>query len=328
LNLNRDLSVARRRIEVDNRFTDAILSNSSARVDQLIRVYSNRKVSRSAITDAILKASAGLLKVYSYTQSEIDMATVLLRTGGRKLLFAANHGLNLPSIHTVRSRSQITHLLPSLHLPTSLELFHNITEVFGKTRIPSLQCGHSVLIDEIALEERPTFIKWLNSIGGLCREDTSQVDLRITNVPGLRALSEALFGPTPTIHLAKEATVAGIAAFRGTNYEVMPIMVSGTCKKEGVNECVKLIETILDAWRLSPDGEAKHGPIWSFASDGDGVRRAAFHIVFMKETLSPKDPLFAHLGSLIGFNKQTGKHYITAEFDPKHLCKRMYIPGT
>ena len=98
------------------------------------------------------------------------------------------------------------------------------------------------------------------------------MDLCITNVPGLHALSEALFGLTPTIHLVKEATVAGIAAFRGTNYEVMPIMVSGTCQKEGVNECVKLIETILDAWQLSPDGEVKHGPIWSFASDGDGVR--------------------------------------------------------
>jgi hypothetical protein len=127
------------------------------------------------------------------------MVTALLQTGGRKLLFA-NHGLNLPSIPTVRSRSQITHLLPSLHLPTSLELFHNITE--------------RVLIDEIALEERPTFVKWLNSIGGLCRGDTSQVDLSIMN----------------------------------------------------------------------------------------GVRRAAFHVVFMMETLGPQEPFFEHLGSLAGFN--------------------------
>ena len=48
----------------------------------------------------------------------------------------------------------------------------------------------------------------------------------------------------------------------------------------------------------------------------------------MKETLSPKDPLFEHLGFLIAFNKQTSKHYITAEFDLKHLCKHMYIPGS
>jgi hypothetical protein len=59
-----------------------------------------------------------------------------------------------------------------------------------------------------------------------------------------------------------------------------------------------LIKTILDAWRLSPDGEVRHGPIWSFASDGDGVRRAAFHNVFMTDTLGPHDSLYGLLGSL------------------------------
>jgi hypothetical protein len=63
------------------------------------------------------------------------------------------------------------------------------------------------------MEERAVFCKWQNSIGGLCRGHTSDVDLCITNVPGLRALSEAIFGPTPTVHYTKEATVAGIAAF-------------------------------------------------------------------------------------------------------------------
>ena len=90
--------MAKRRLEVDNHFVAAILSNKSARVDQLIRVYSNRGASQIAITEVIQKASAGLLKVYSYTQSEIEMATILLRTGGRKLLYAANHGFGLPNI--------------------------------------------------------------------------------------------------------------------------------------------------------------------------------------------------------------------------------------
>jgi hypothetical protein len=135
-------------------------------------------------------------------------------------------------------------------------------------------------------------------------------------------LSEAIFGPTPTVHFAKEATVAGIAAFKDNSYQVMPILASGTCKTEQVGQCIQLIKTILDAWRLSPDSEVRHGPIWSFASDGDGVQRAAFHNVFMMDTLGPHDSLYGLLGSLRGFNKQTGKHYITAEFDPKHLFKR------
>ena len=67
----------------------------------------------------------------------------------------------------------------------------------------------------------------------------------------------------------------------------MPILALGTCKTEQVGQCVQLIKTILDAWRLSPDGEVRHGPIWSFALDGDGVRQAAFHNIFMMDTLGP-----------------------------------------
>jgi hypothetical protein len=250
------------------------------------------------------------------------MATVMFRTGGRKLVYAANHGLSLPSLNTIRAKAQITHLLPSLGLPTFGEISHNISEHFGKSRVELPLCGHSILIDEIAVEERPVFIKWLNSVGGLCREHTKGLDLRMTNVPGLRSLADTLFRPTPTIHFAKEATVAGIAAFRSDHYEVMPIFAAGTCKKEKAPDCGNLIQTLLNAWRDSPDGEKRHGPIWSVASDGDGVRRAAFHALFMSETVKPGDPLYATLSTLIGLNLQTGKYFITAEFDPKHLCKR------
>ncbi|KIM81608.1 hypothetical protein PILCRDRAFT_8649 [Piloderma croceum F 1598] len=272
INLSRNLTVAKKHLDIDDRFVSAILSNKSSRVDQLMCIYTSQGASRSAITEAIQKASASLLKVRSYTKQEIDMATVLFRTGGRKLVYAANHGLGLPSVNTIRAKAQVTHLLPSLGLPTPYELWHNIT----------------ILIDEIALEERPVFIKWLNSVGGLCREHTKGMNLCITNDPGLRTLAEALFqGPEPTIHFVKEATVAGITAFRADSYEVRPIFAAGTCKKETAPSCVELIQTLLNAWKECLDGEKRHGPIWSVASDGDGVRRAAFHLLFMKVLLNP-----------------------------------------
>jgi hypothetical protein len=321
MNLSRNIVVAKRHLDIDDRFVAAILSNKSSRVDQLIHVYTRQGASRVAITKAIQQASAGLLKVRSYTQQEIDMVTVMFQTGGWKLVYAANHGLGLPSINTIRSKAQITHLLPSLGLPTPHELWHNITEVCGKSCVPLPLCGHSLLIDEIAAEERPVFIKWLNSVGGLCQEHTKGIDLRMMNVPALQNLAEALFGPTPTIHFTKEATVAGIAAFQPENYEVMPVFAAGTCKKEKAPACVELIQALLDAWKESPDGEKRHDSIWSVASDSNGVRRAAFHTLFMKDALKPEDPLFDVLSPLIGLNLQTGEHCITAEFDPKHLCK-------
>jgi hypothetical protein len=119
------------------------------------------------------------------------------------------------------------------------------------------------MIDEIALEERPVFIKWLDSVDGLCREHTKGISLRMTDIPVLKSLADAMFGPSPTIHYAKEATVAGIAAFRSEHYDVMPVFAAGTCKKEKAPECSELIQALLDAWKESPDGEACHGPIWS-----------------------------------------------------------------
>jgi len=162
------LAVAKKHLDIDDRFVAAILSNMSSQVDQLIRVYTGQGASRSAITEAIQKASVGLLKVRNYTQEEVDMATVMFRTGGPTLVYAANHGLGLPSINTIRSKAYITHLLPSLGLPSPRELWHNITEVFGRSHISLPLRGHSIFIDEIAVEERPVFIKWLNSVAGLC----------------------------------------------------------------------------------------------------------------------------------------------------------------
>ena len=69
----------------------------------------------------------------------------------------------------------------------------------------------------------------------------------MTNVPGLQTLAEALFGPTPTIHFAKEVMGAGIAAFRADHYEVKPIFAAGTCKKGKDPACIELIQGLLDA---------------------------------------------------------------------------------
>jgi hypothetical protein len=77
-------------------------------------------------------------------------------------------------------------------------------------------CGHGLMLDEleIALGEHPVFLKWLNSVGGLCREHTIGLSDLMSNVPALKSLADAIFGPSPTVHYAKEAAVAGIVAFR------------------------------------------------------------------------------------------------------------------
>jgi hypothetical protein len=52
INLGRNYSVAKKHLEIDDRFVSAILSNKSSRVDQLIRVYTGQGASRATITTA------------------------------------------------------------------------------------------------------------------------------------------------------------------------------------------------------------------------------------------------------------------------------------
>jgi hypothetical protein len=95
----------------------------------------------------------------------------------------------------------------------------------------------------------------------------------------------------------------------------MPIFTSGTCKTENVGQCLKMLQALLDHRKASPNGEQLWGPGCSFASDGDGVQRAAFHILFIKKQISFDDPLHTLLSPLIGLNLQTGDDNATAEFD-------------
>lgn len=140
--------------------------------------------------------------------------------------------------------------------------------------------GHSLLIDEINLEERGRYLKSMNSILGLCREHTHLVDPHATSIDAIAAVASAL--EAGTCHLGKEATVAVIGAFRYDNYGVSPVLISPTCKTETAQGSLSWLQMILTEWRNSPHGELKWGPIWSVASDGDATQRKAFHMFLLK----------------------------------------------
>src|SRR6202011_1401452 len=170
-------------------------------------------------------------------------------TGGRRLVFAAHNGLNMPSINTIRSRADITHLRPSVGAVTAADIHHNISEVFGKDCPIVPRCGHSLMTDEINLDERAVYFKFCKSVGGLCREHSKDHNLRITDYDAMEQLAETVHGQNPTVHYAKEATVMGIAPFRRHDYDIRPVVISGTCKKDTAPGSAAMHQLVLDAWR-------------------------------------------------------------------------------
>ncbi|KIJ05112.1 hypothetical protein PAXINDRAFT_36015, partial [Paxillus involutus ATCC 200175] len=182
--------------------------------------------------------------------------------------------------------------------------------------------GHSLMMDEIAINEEAYYEKSSNSIGGLCRDHAGLIDIKLTDYETIANALQAVHGESPVCHYGKEATVAAIAAFSPENYTPLPILVSPTCKSEKADRAETLLQRILECWRTHPDGEAKFGPVWCFSTDGDSTRRVACHSLFMKYDLDPSSELYEKLSRLAGLNLKFGAHLITMDFDPKHLVKR------
>ncbi|KIJ36856.1 hypothetical protein M422DRAFT_140618, partial [Sphaerobolus stellatus SS14] len=143
--------------------------------------------------------------------------------------------------------------------------------------------GHSLLMDEINLKECGRYLPSSNSIAGLCREHSHTVNEQVTSINA--AIQQGL------CHLVKKATVCAIGPFARDKYHISPILISPTCKMETAEGCKVWILMILDQWAKHADGEAKCGPIWSVAIDGNATHRKTFHLMLISETIKPGEAL-------------------------------------
>lgn len=262
------------------------------------------------------------------------MAALVLRIGGPRLAYAVFKGLGLPGLSTVYARMDCPELCPSIRFPTLLEVTKNVSSMFrevtGSTSTstspsPSRRRLHSILIDEVALERRPRYFAAEDAVVGICREHSQSLDLtQISHrgLPALEAIHAAL--ESGSCHRAREATVVAIAGFSPTPNEfgARPVLVSGTCKAESERDGARLVQTVLQARRDSPQGEALHGPIISLATDGDPTRRRAFYSYCMTQELSRSSALFELLGDLPLLNICCGPDEVTHDGDFKHEEKR------
>jgi hypothetical protein len=78
------------------------------------------------------------------------------------------------------------------------------------------------------------------------------------------------------VHIAQEVSVGAISHLSCTNYGARPVFMGPTCKKGTWHDCLRTMLTVLEAWKRLPDGEAKHGPVFSVSLDGDKKTRSRF----------------------------------------------------
>ncbi|KAL0575072.1 hypothetical protein V5O48_006891 [Marasmius crinis-equi] len=307
-----------------------IRDNDVPAVTRLLSQCASDGIGVKKTIERMSMAVRGEYHSHKYTQLDIDLGTLAYLVGGGALAYAFNKSAqSLPGLSTIREHRLEFALSISVNLrDLGLDVELNIESLFSPKswgREPKTQkAGHSLSLDEIALEERPFYLALKDILGGLCREHTKHLDLVVGNaLDNILAAAEAVFGPDPVAHLAKEATVAAISSLSRDGYYAKPVLVSPTCKTVCTEDSVYIITQIIKAWKESPYGEAMHGPLWFIASDGDSKRRAALYIICMTHELSKTDPLYKLLERLTGLNKFTSDGGITMDFDFKHLFKRI-----
>lgn len=325
----------------------AIASGDPRGVKHLIVQGLKDRVSISELIKRVDESVEGVYHVRGYSAFDFDLALLILRLGGRKLLYAMNQCLALPSIRALRRARQFTRIMPSFSHPTSIEVKWNLREIFG-ARIARLKdalhttltaarasgpggltsyhlsaayrTGVTICWDEISQEEVACYFPHADCVGGLCREHCCTVDIHLRCFKSAEDIAFAL--DQGTVHFGKEVSVVAITSFSPNLRGAFPVAISPTCKSETPAEGGEILRTVLAAWN---DECAEYlGPVWSFASDGDAGRRAMVYEMLMKKSIEPQHPLYKLIGDLPGLNLNVGEGDITADFDWKHEIKREY----
>ena len=306
------------------RFLMAVATNQVPRLKQLVAQGLKDGVSVGTLVETIQRAVDDTYRARQYDSDDMDIALMVYRLGGRKLVYAMNHYISVPSLATLRRSKIFTRIMPSLALPTKDDIRHNIQECFLRRTASTTPArpfsGVSVMWDEVNQENSACYFPHADMVGGLCREHAHScgVDLQLKTYEDAELIGDAL--RKSELHYGKEASVIAIGTFCGTLRGAFPVMLSPTCKAETPDQSATYLQMVLDVW--CEQAAAIFGPIWSFASDGDAGRRALCYKMFMKHVLDPMSPLGKKLARLQGLNLFVGDNDITADFDFKHLIKR------
>ncbi|KAJ6552515.1 hypothetical protein B0H10DRAFT_2242119 [Mycena sp. CBHHK59/15] len=306
----KSLTRARKKIASHKRFFRIVSNNDVPGLSRLLSTSTKEGWSISKTSDMATLAIQGKYHPRNYTDFDKDLAILIYELGGGGALYALNKApIMLPSRHTIADIRRQHSLRITVGDVTMSAILENIEMLFKS--------------DEIAGDGRLCYLDETDEIAGLCKHATSELETfkMGTDLESVRNTVKAV--RDGRVHIGKEFSVAAFSRHAETDYGAKPVLFMPTCKKGSWQSAAQLLQKLVEAWKLSPYGEAMHGPLLSIASDGDGTRRAALYLVCMHKKLGRDDPLYEFLSELSGLNLYTGNDGLTMDFDYKHLFKRL-----
>lgn len=272
------------------------------------------------------KAKDGLYHPKNYDDFEYDLATAVYELGGGAALHALHHSpFAFPACTTLLERRRELPLRITVGKPKILDMMANIEAMFKDVGPGHRKTGITLSMDEVASDGRLCYLTVTDEIVGLCEHASTELPSAKMgrNLHVMYAIAQAV--REGKIHVGQEVLVAAFSRNDDKDYGARPVLIMPTCKRGSFRDAALIIEMLRQAWRLSPYGEALHGPIWSIASDGDPKRRPALYLHCMVHELTPADKVFTHVGDLPGLNLWTGAGGETQDLDYKHNFKRRFL---
>ena len=328
--MDRKLTNACKRINDHQRITMFLASSDVQSLRHLLSVSLCKGASPSAILAQMQCSLDGKYNPQiKFSKHDLAIGFLAKSLGGPQLLYALSKGDRYPSVSTVAQKYHIPRIIPSVSVPTWQEILDNIKMFFGsngklepKSVLPSQSLpGHILMIDGVALNKFCRYDADQNCILGLCHEHSHTINTHIVSLDTVRAVEKAIHNEK-TCCYGKDGTVVTIGPYADTeHYTLVPIVVLPSCKKENAQQLLRWIKLVLAEWKAHPDGEAKHGPIWTIGSDGESSFRSMHMSLCMTRSVDPNSELGHILDTLSGLNQQTGEDDSVGTCDPKHIIK-------
>jgi hypothetical protein len=287
----------------------------------------------------------------NFTKEEVDMATLFLRLAGPNGLFALRQMLHLPSDSYLYKWACIASFKPVIFKPMQTytdALTHAMVSNFYafflepvlKGEIPweeSYEKPWMLLMDEVAVDEKVRYSPNGDCILGTC---ACHRPLSVGTVFSSIAHARKVFvrlkqgredpGGDGVMLMAKECLVVGAMPMSGkaANCRVIPLLAVGVCKRESVEDNVRLITALLNGWErfvidMLEMCKRDLGVVYRLATDGCGKRRQAVtRVCNVRKDALPRGLLEA-LEGMILFDCYGGVYQITVDFDGRHMVKRL-----
>ncbi|KAH9047051.1 hypothetical protein EDB84DRAFT_1557861 [Lactarius hengduanensis] len=257
----------------------AMSTGKIPRVDRILRIASDRRMSVATILEMVKRAGEGIFRPKGFKEEE-DLQTLLfLRLGGRRVAEMAHRMFGIPAPSTVRRCTMIPPLICSASYPLEAELVNNL---------------------KAGLERKTTMMR--------CMEFNSVADAELL-------LQDVNCGD---VHLAHEATVGaiGILCSNSRLYCARPFLISGSCKKETAEDHAVLIQTALNA--INQLKALSNARVVCIASDGEARRGKALVQLTFKRTLLASSPIYPWLSACNLLDLHVGDDEMTCDKDWKH----------